>query len=296
MVTSPPRQYGIPAPEPLPETTRLGGIRLQVSDLGRSAAYYTDVLGLRMIEQSHDRIALGPADSTATLVELIHRPGAHPVPRSGLLGLYHFAILLPTRAALGRFVAHLARRGHAFASADHLVSEAIYLWDPDGLGIEVYADRPRDRWQVRARELMMATDPLDLRDLVAGGETAPWNGMPEGTVMGHMHLSIGDLDEGRRFYHTALGLDVMVWSYPGALFLAAGGYHHHLGTNTWAGRARPAGDDDARLLSWTLVLPTPDAVARAADRLRRAGSEPRPVESGLEIVDPWGSTVCLVPA
>ena len=295
-VESRPRAYGMSPPEPLPETARLGGISLQVSDLGESAAYYTDVLGLRAIEQSHDRIALGDAGSTGTLVELLHRPGAHPVPRAGLLGLYHFAILLPARADLGRFIAHLARRRVPFASADHLVSEAIYLWDPDGLGIEVYVDRPRDRWHVRAGELMMATDPLDLHDLVAAGGNVPWNGMPNGTVMGHMHLSIGDLDEGRRFYHTALGLDIMVWSYPGALFLAAGGYHHHLGTNTWAAQARPAGDDDARLLSWTLVLPTAEAVDRVRERLTRAGFGLQTADERVAVDDPWGTRLCLMSA
>jgi catechol 2,3-dioxygenase len=287
------RHYGIPAAEPLPDATRLGPIRLQVNNLDRAAEYYTGVLGLRVIDDSDARVTLGAAGPTATLIELHQRPGARPVPRSGLMGLYHFAILLPTRADLGRFVAHLARDGERFASADHRVSEAIYLWDPDGLGIEVYADRPRDQWQTRERELVMATDPLDLRDLVAAGEDAAWSGMPAGTAMGHMHLNIGDLDAGRRFYHTALGLDVTAWRYPGALFLAAGGYHHHLGTNTWAGRARPAGDDDARLLSWALVLPTADAVDRVRHRLAQAGHATVPDGDAVRVVDPFGTTLRL---
>jgi catechol 2,3-dioxygenase len=277
----------------LPDPTRLGGVSLQVSDLDRAAIYCTNVLGLRVLEQSRERVALGAAGSTDTLVELHHRPGARPVPRTGVLGLYHFAILLPTRADLGRFVAHVARQGVPFASADHLVSEAIYLWDPDGLGIEVYADRPRGQWQTRGRELVMATDPLDFHDLVAAAANEPWRGMPGGTVMGHIHLSVGDLDAARRFYHEALGFDVTVWSYPGALFLAAGGYHHHLGTNTWAGRARAAGDDDARLLSWTLVLPSVDRVTRIEQRLTRAGYETATANATWQVIDPWRTTLRL---
>jgi NAD+-dependent protein deacetylase sirtuin 4 len=154
-------------------------------------------------------------------------------------GLYHFAILLPDRAALGRLVAHLAREGVRVGAADHLVSEALYLQDPDGLGIEVYADRPRSEWRHRDRQLLMATDPLDLPELARSAGAEPWTGAPAGTRLGHVHLHVGDIHRAAEFYHAALGFDRMVWSYPGALFLAAGGYHHHLGVNTWA-RRRPA--------------------------------------------------------
>ena len=286
-------EYGIPAPQPLPDATRLGGIALQVSDLGLASDYYTGVLGLRIIEDSRDRIQLSVAGSSDPLIELRHRPGTTSIPRSGLLGLYHFAILLPTRQDLGRFVAHLARRGVPFASADHLVSEAIYVWDPDGLGIEVYADRPRAHWQRRGRELAMATDPLDLQSLVDDAPADPWDVMPAGTIMGHMHLSVGDLAETRAFYHEALGLDVTVWSYPGALFLSAGGYHHHLGTNTWAAHARAATDGDARLLSWSLMLPSAEEVQRAAERLLRAGFACARSDGSADVVDPWGTTLHL---
>ena len=156
-------------------------------------------------------------------------PAPAPIRINSRLGLYHFAILLPDRAALGRFLAHLASTGTHVGSADHLVSEALYLRDPDGLGIEVYRDRPRSEWRSVNGELAMAVDPLDTAGVLAAGKDEPWTGMPRGTVMGHVHLHVGDIDTASRFYHDALGLDRMVWSYPGALFLSAGGYHHHLG-------------------------------------------------------------------
>jgi catechol 2,3-dioxygenase len=175
------------------------------------------------------------------------------------------------------------------------VSEALYLTDPDGLGIEVYADRPRATWRHEGRQLVMDTTPLDVADVVraAGGE--PWRGMPAGTRVGHVHLHVGDLDEAAAFYHAALGLDAVVWSYPGALFLSAGGYHHHLGLNTWSGpgAARPQ-DGDARLLEWELVLPRADDVDAAARSIEAAGYEVARTERGPLATDPWGTTLRLV--
>jgi catechol 2,3-dioxygenase len=288
------RHYGIDAPDPLPADTRLGGITLQVGDLARASDYYASVLGLLPLADTRDWIQLGVTGSHEPLIELRHRPGAKTVPRSGLLGLYHFAILLPNRADLGRLVAHLSARRVPFASADHLVSEAVYLWDPEGLGIEVYADRPRAQWKQRGQELAMSTDPLDLENLIREAPTEPWHGMPAGTVMGHMHLSVGDLATARSVYHMALGFDLMVWGYPGALFFSAGGYHHHLGTNTWAAHSRPAADEDARLLDWSLILPSADAVDRARHRLSAAGYAVAAADRTASLTDPWGTRLRLV--
>jgi catechol 2,3-dioxygenase len=139
----------------------------------------------------------------------------------------------------------------------------------------------------------MATEPLDLAGVVAAARGEPWTGMPPGTHVGHVHLHVGDLDEASRFYHEALGLDRMVWSYPGALFLAAGGYHHHLGLNTWAGSgARPAGDLDARLLAWRIALPAAEA-AQARASLEAAGRSITPAEGGWEVTDPWGTALTV---
>jgi catechol 2,3-dioxygenase len=291
-----PASYGLAPPGyRLPAGIRLGPVRLQVADLQRSLAWYQRVLGARLVDQAAGWAALG-AETGGALIELHEQPGAHPVPRRGRLGLYHFAILLPDRASLARFVRHLSAVGERAGMSDHLVSEAIYLSDPDGLGIEVYADRPRAEWRVTGRQLVMATDPLDVQALLAAGGTEPWRGMPDGTMMGHVHLFVGDLARAEAFYHAGLGLDKVVWSYPGALFLSAGGYHHHLGTNTWAAGAAPAGPDDARLLAWELVLPSDGEVGRALDSLAAAGAE---VQRGAEdgqgglARDPWGTALRL---
>ena len=288
------REYGIAPPGyRLPDATHVGRIRLQVSNVERSAAYYRNVLGFEVGEVDAQTVLLRAGGAADHLIELRYEPGTRPLPDAGVLGLYHFAILLPSREMLGRFIRHLLNSGVQFGSADHLVSEATYLWDPDGLGIEVYADRPRDAWRSNDRELMMTTEPLDLRSLVDAAGDAAWAGMPLGTTIGHMHLSVGDLVEARKFYHEALGLETVVWSYPGALFMSAGGYHHHLGTNTWARGARFASAHDSRLLEWELVLPAQTDVDAAAASLRNAGHAPAesPGMDGRRsdqiVIDPW---------
>ncbi len=280
--------------ERLPTSTHLGRARLQVADLARAIAWYERVLGMQLLEHSGGRAALGPVGSRSALLELHERPGVVPVRRRSRLGLFHFAILLPDRASLGRFLRHVAGIDEPIGASDHLVSEALYLHDPDGLGIEVYADRPPTTWERVDGELVMDTRPLDIDDIIGAAGPAPWTGMPPGTVMGHMHLHVGDLPGAARFYRDALGFDTTVWSYPGALFLSAGGYHHHLGVNTWAGEdARRPAENDARLLEWELVLPSTDAVNDAAGRMETAGYAA--VRSGLEVRvdDPWGTTLVL---
>lgn len=280
--------YGIAAPGfRLPATARIGRVRLEVSDLAQSVGYYEQVLGLRAYSISDGFATLGPRGEERPLVELHTRQGV-TASRRGAFGLYHFAILLPTRAALGAFAAHLGAVGVRAGMADHLVSEALYLWDPDGLGIEVYADRPQETWRARGGELMMATDPLDVGRLVAAAGGQPWEGMPRGSSIGHVHLHVGDLDTAEDFYHAALGLDKTVWSYPGALFLAAGGYHHHLGTNVWA--AGPsAREGEARLLDWELILPDRSSVAAAVQSLADAGYSAENIAGRWAVADPWGT-------
>jgi len=179
-------------------------------------------------------------------------------------------------------------------ASNHLVSEALYLRDPDGLGIEIYADRPRSQWRYAAGQLEMASDPLDMADVVAAAGGEKWSGMPRGTVMGHVHLHVGDLAEASRFYHDALGFDRVVWTYPGALFLSAGGYHHHLGVNTWAGpNAPPSGERDARLLEWRMIFPSGDAAKAAADRLAAAGHDVEASGGEWVVADPWGTRLRL---
>jgi catechol 2,3-dioxygenase len=283
--------YGVaPAGFRLPDETRLGAVQLQVSDLDRSLDYYQRVLGFRPLQQEAETATLAAHNDDRPLIVLRERAGATPVPARGRLGLYHFAVLLPSRADLGRFLRHLAEAGERAGASDHRVSEALYLRDPDGLGIEVYADRPRSEWEVARREILMDTTPLNTPELLREAGDAPWSGMPAGTTIGHVHLHVGELDEAAAFYHEALGLDKVVWSYPGALFLSAGGYHHHLGLNTWAAGAAPAGEADAKLLEWTLELPDADSVAAAAESLERAGyAVVRAADEALVTRDPWGT-------
>jgi catechol 2,3-dioxygenase len=284
--------YGIEPPGyRLPPSTRLGTVRLQVADLARSLDWYRRVLGVRVLDHGPEHAALGAADGERTLVELHERRGARPVPRRGRLGLYHYAILLPDRPSLARFLRHLSEIGERAGMSDHLVSEALYLSDPDGLGIEVYSDRPRTAWRARDRQLEMATEPLDVDDVLRAAGDERWQGLPAGTVMGHVHLFVDDLVRAERFFHAGLGLDKVVWSYPGALFMSAGGYHHHLGTNTWAAGAEPAGADDARLLEWELVLPSAGEVGAALASLEASGVT---VDRGSGTVrDPWGTALRL---
>jgi catechol 2,3-dioxygenase len=283
------RLYGIAPPGfSLPEAAHVGALRLQVSDLQHSVDYYERVIGLRVMAGG-DTIALGPHGDARRLVTLETSPGIRAAQR-GAFGLFHFAILLPDRAALGRFAAHLGELGVRVGAADHLVSESLYLWDPDGLGIEVYADRPRHSWRANGRELAMTTDPLDIASVIAAGGGITWEGIPAGTTMGHVHLSVGSLALAEDFYHRALGFHKTVWNYPGALFLAAGGYHHHLGTNTWSPGPSPL-RDRAQLLEWELVLPSRNDVALAAGSLQSAGYTSDATASGMMAADPWGTRV-----
>ena len=299
-VPATPDSYGVHPPGfRLPASTHLGGVTLQVSDLARSRHFYEQTLGFRFLSETPGRVALGAGDAAAPLVTLIERSHTSPPESRKTLGLFHIAMLLPTRSDLGRFLRHLQERGDRIGAGDHRVSEALYLQDPDDLGIEVYADRPRDTWLRRGKELVMGTDSLDMRNLVESGGDTTWNGMPAGATIGHVHLHVGDINTASRFYSDALGFDRIVWSYPGALFLGAGGYHHHLGTNTWAGPyARPAAEHEPQLLEWTLLMPT-DADVRAAEvSVSAAGftSETSSGDGSLVVRDPWGTALRLLAA
>lgn len=293
-MTSTDRSYGYttpPAGYRLPEEVALGEVRLQVADLARSITYYETVIGLRVIERTGSRALLGPADGNKVLVELNEKSGVNPVSRRGLLGLYHFAILLPTRAALGSFLAHLAAIGEYAGMADHFVSEALYLTDPDGLGIEVYADRPRATWAVTGPILNMGSVHLDTNDLVRAGAGQPWTGIPSGTVIGHVHLYVDEIHTAESFYHNAVGLDKVNLDFPGALFMSAGGYHHHLGTNNWAAHSPQATDDDARLLEWTVEMPSQDQLDLLAQSLESNGFKAERGDGTITTVDPWTTKI-----
>jgi catechol 2,3-dioxygenase len=272
----------------LPEAAHIGCVRLQIADLDRSVAYYESVIGLRVLQRAAGIAMLGAHGDDRVLVELHEKPGIRSVARRGNIGLYHFAILLPDRAALGRFVAHLAEIGEYAGMSDHLVSEAVYLSDPDGLGIEVYADRPRSTWRPVDGQLAMATNPLDVASVIAAAGGEKWAGAPAGTVIGHVHLYVRDIDQAAAFYHAGLGFDKVVWNYPGALFMSAGGYHHHLGTNTWAAGSPLATENDARMIEWEIVMPNAQSVSSAAESLQAGGYDVTRDGDDAVARDPWG--------
>lgn len=285
-----------------------GPLRFAVGDLDRATAWYVRVLGLeartlerRVEDGSTDEGNSGRAralfvrEAPTPLLELFEEPGARPAAPGGRPGLFHVAFLLPDRAALGRFLAHLMELEISPGAADHGVSEALYLSDADGLGIEVYADRPALQWpRTESGGLRMWTRPLDGGSLIEAARRSEagvaWTGAPEGTVVGHLHLHTDNLDEAEARVHASLGLRRSLGpdeerEIPGARFLASGGYHHHLGLNLWARHAEPAGPGEARLLEWVAVLRAsgggvPDervAVDASGVRVRRiaegAGSE-----------------------
>ncbi|MEP6835910.1 MAG: VOC family protein [Gemmatimonas sp.] len=275
----------------LPARLELGAVKLQVSNIEKSIAFYERVIGLRVLQRDNTSAKLGAHGSNATLVELTEKAGVRPVPKMGMLGLYHFAILLPTRAALGQLLAHLRVLGVHMGMSDHLVSEAIYVNDPDGLGIEVYADRPRESWKIDGTAIAMATDPIDVAGLLAAGGDTPWNGAPVGTRMGHVHLYVSNLDQAAEFFHKGIGFDKVTLQFRGALFMSAGGYHHHLGTNIWAAGSPTAGENDARLLEWNIHVPLTSDVADVAHSLQHSGIETTLENDSLVTSDPWGTKV-----
>ena len=269
----------------LPDTLSLGPVRLRVSDRARTGQWLEQVLGL-----------LAPTDAGwctpdgRLLVQLDEVPGARPVPDRGRVGLYHYAILLPSRADLGRLLRHLEARGHPLGASDHLASEALYLKDPDGITVEVYADRPREQWVRDGDYLALAVDPIDRDGLLRAAGSSAWEGVPVGTVMGHQHFYVSDLALAERHYVGVWGFDVMARLAQGALFVSAGGYHHHLGLNVWAAHTPTAGPGDAGLSEWNVQLGSEDALAALQARLEAAGLPFR--REGVELLttDPWGLT------
>lgn len=249
-------------------------VGLRARDGEALARYYRDVVGLAEIGRRHGTILLGAGDNG--FLEIEQRSGLKPDdPRSA--GLFHTAFLLPSREDLGRWTQHaIANRTRIDGASDHLVSEAIYLTDPEGNGIEIYADRPADAWPRRNGQIEMATLPLDLRDLVASAERTTWAGAPEETVVGHVHLRVGDAAEAERWWNSEMGFDTMARYGEAAVFLASGGYHHHVGANMWQSRGAGRRDKDRSGLAY-VELASADA----------SGDEQRH--------DPWATEIRLVP-
>lgn len=287
----------------------IGAVHVTVADLERSIAFYRERIGLRLAsrEGSVARFRAGvradAGDGARDLLVLTEAPGARRVPHA--TGLYHFAILVPTRRDLAQVLRHLVQREQRFAGfADHLVSESLYLADPDGNGIEIYRDRPRAEWPREADgSYRLDNLPLDL-DGVLGeldgadvAEAGPWPGMPRGTRIGHMHLQVGDVKQAEAFYTEVLGMDVMARYGKSASFLSAGGYHHHVGMNTWHSLGASAPPPDAAgLRHYEILFSSVEEQTRVADRIARAGGEVVEGAGGILTRDPSGNGIALVAA
>ncbi|HKG39667.1 MAG TPA: VOC family protein [Conexibacter sp.] len=289
----------------------LGPLRLTVADRDGTAAFYERVVGLRRLGETEEGVVQLGVPGGPALVELVADAAARSRAR-GSSGLFHLALLVPDRRALAEALRRVAAAGWRLDGAsDHLVSEALYLSDPEENGIELYRDRPREEWR-RAEngELAMATLPLDLDDLLGelaeGAEEPPDvrallaaapaddPGMPAGTTLGHVHLQVSDLAAAEAFYAGALGFDVMVRGYPGALFVAAGGYHHHLGLNTWASAGGPPADPAARgLRDFALRLGSEAERDRVTNQVAEAGYALREERDAAVAIDPFGIAVRL---
>jgi catechol 2,3-dioxygenase len=277
----------------LPDATRLGAVQLRVGDLELERGFYEEAIGLRTLRVEDGVTSLG-ADDRAPLVELVSDPDA-PAKPPGTTGLFHLALLTPSRGDLSRALRRLIRAGWRLTGAsDHLVSEALYLNDPELNGIELYRDRPRGEWPRTAEGVGMATLPLDLESLLAESseEDVPAE-MAPGTTLGHVHLQVPGLDDAAAFWVDGLGFDVVARYRPSALFVSAGGYHHHVGLNTWAGEGAPRPPDGARgLVQFEVVLPDAAAVEHAAERLARVAQVERS-DGRFRAADPSGNTVLI---
>ncbi len=277
----------------LPAALRLGAVELTVRDLDRAVGWYQQVLGLRLHGRGEGWAELG--DGSETTVVLREDPQARPAGRHA--GLYHYALLYPSREELARAAVRLAAtRTPIQGTADHRTHEAIYLPDADGNGIELAADRPRGAWP---SDLGYAGGPapLDVEDLLSTVEgEAPVPQVGEGLRMGHLHLHVGDIDEGLGFYRDVLGFEVQA-NLGSAAFVSAGGYHHHLGFNIWNGRgAGPPPEHSAGLRHWTVALPDAGDVAAVRERVEAAGLEAEHFECGFLVRDPWRTAVAFVAA
>ena len=273
----------------------VGEVALAVHDLDRLTRFYRDALGLAVLTQAEDSATLGAGG--VPFVHLEHRPAAKP-DDTREAGLYHTAFLMPTRADLARWIRHVARtRVPLTGASDHFVSEAFYLDDPEGNGVEVYSDRPAETWQWTGDSLKITTDPLDIDDILREVEPdEAYPGAPDGMRIGHVHLRVGDVARAESFYRDALGLDVTRRRH-GASFLSSGRYHHHIAGNVWHSAGASVRDENSAGLSWVALEATDEAAFdQAKARLAQAGHKLEPVSNGVETADPWGTRLRITRA
>ncbi|MBB3114746.1 catechol 2,3-dioxygenase [Paenibacillus phyllosphaerae] len=281
----------------LPSELELGEVKLKVTNLERSLQFYENVVGLKLVRQEANAAYLTAADGQRILLVLEEVAGGAVLPRRSVSGLYHFAILVPTRQALGLALRNLIDSGIHIGQADHLVSEALYISDPDNNGIEIYRDRPRYEWPRQENgQVKMASDPIDWEGLLEEAKDFPWSGLPTGTVIGHVHFHVADLERAKAFYCHLLGFEIATdgWREMGALFIAAGGYHHHIGLNIWAGvGAPPAPENAAGLAYFTIKLHDANVLTQVVARLHEAGIAAEERDGSWYAQDPFGINIRL---
>lgn len=287
-----------PKPDPARDTgpfdheaapLRIGRVRLKVRDLEGLAGFYTDIIGLAQLESGPDHAILGIADRP--LLELAGDPSLTPPGRRDA-GLFHTAFLLPSRADLGRWLNFaMANRLSLQGASDHQVSEAVYLADPEGNGIEIYADRPPAHWHDSEGAIHMTTAPMDIEAVRASAGTTEWAGFPQGGFIGHVHLKVGDLLAAKGFYRDVLGFD-LASTYPGAVFFGSGGYHHQLAGNIWNSRGAGPRAPDRAGLDRVEIIPR-DSATRSAILGRARAAGVAIAENGASLSDPWGTIFTL---
>ncbi|WP_438349527.1 VOC family protein [Paenibacillus sp. FA6] len=276
-------------------STKIGYVKLKISNLERSLVFYKEVIGLGVLNLTENTAEL-TVDGKEPLLVLEQIENAVVLPERSVAGLYHFAILVPDRISLGLSLRNLMKHNINAGQGDHLVSEALYISDPDGNGIEIYADRPRETWKRDAQgQYVMTTDPVDVDGLLAISDGQEWNGLAEGTIIGHVHFHVSDLQKAEEFYCNTLGLDVTAHYGAMALFVSAGGYHHHIGLNTWAGVGAPSAPANAVGLDYfTWVLPNQDELDTVIVQLKNAGISVTHRDGGWFVKDPSNISIKLL--
>lgn len=269
----------------------IGEVHLQVTNLAASLDFYQHTIGFQVLEQTNNQAKL-TVDGETTLLTIEQPDPVYPK-RGRTTGLYHFAILLPSRKELAKALIHLLEKQYPLQGAsDHQFSEAIYLADPDGNGIEIYADRPREVWKYQNGLLAGTTIAMDVDNLLQEVDETSWNGLPAGTVIGHIHLHVSDLEKARRFYHEGLGMDITMTIGDHALFVSAGGYHHHVGLNIWNGEGAPAPNPQSvGLVHYSIEFENEGSLKRALKGLESIGVVPVREQDTLWVTDPFGHKI-----
>jgi catechol 2,3-dioxygenase len=276
--------------------TEVGTVSLKVADLTRSLTFYTSQIGLKLLEQEQHRAVLGAGQRPILALEEVS--GAQPQPEN-TTGLYHAAILFPDRHALAVKIAQLTAARTPLGYGDHLVSEAFYLSDPDENGLELYRDRPRREWAWSDSQVRMATDPIDFdsffSEIKEDEDVASLSpAAPDGTKLGHVHLRVADIPLAEQFYHGVLGFDVTA-RLPGALFVSAGGYHHHIGMNTWQSRGgKPPVEPSAGLRQFSIILPDLAELEHVVKQVLLAGVTVERDASSATLLDPFQNRIQLI--